>query len=89
MQVAQWGRHPLATAFQDDIIARRVSGASVETQREGKVLTIAQQLISQVRNCGGGEELSLKRSEEWRGKVGSRTGFYLALAGKLDGYWWR
>lgn len=37
-----------------------MSDASVETQREGQVLTITQQLISQVGGCRRGEEHSLK-----------------------------
>lgn len=67
MQVTQRGRHSLAAALQDDIIGGRVSGASVETQREGKVLTVAQQLISQVRHCREGEQLSLKIIRRWKG----------------------
>lgn len=33
-----------------------MADAAVQTQREGEVLTVAQQLIPQVRSCGRGEK---------------------------------
>lgn len=43
-----------------------MSDATVQTQREGKVLTVTQQLIPQVRSCRRGGK-HLVRKEERRG----------------------
>lgn len=48
-QSPQWGGDLQAGAFQDHVVVGRLLDTVVHAQREGKVLTIAQQLVTQVR----------------------------------------
>ncbi|TNN32085.1 hypothetical protein EYF80_057757 [Liparis tanakae] len=49
-QVAQRGGQSEAGAFQKHVAGGRVWDATVQTQREGKVLAVTQQLVPQVRS---------------------------------------
>jgi len=49
-QVAQRGGQSEAGAFQNHVAGGRMWDATVQTQREGKVLTVTQQLVPQVRS---------------------------------------
>lgn len=64
-QVPQRGGDSQTGALQDDVIAGRVSDAAVQTQQEGQVLTVTQQLVPQVRFCSQGGKHRL-RGKEWK-----------------------